>query len=391
LKITSYSKDSEGNKVITNSRTVKIEDENEYTLSVNAKEGDFIDVEAIGVQNLEKGVYFYEAEGGAGTSQSLVGVAEGETPVHAVRTFVFEKDIDTGLRIYKKSTEDQTPISDITFDVYSTDLTTVEQIKNAPTSAEVAKYAVSENLVGSVTTDVTGYAKLGLGYGTYLVVERHNEEKVLAPADPFYIMLPWPVEVEVDGEKVIEYQDIVSVYPKNTPITPPPPPPPPPPSEVKGQFTIIKHDNNDETDLLEGAKFKIYRAATDEDTETETILCNGLECAVVPVEVDGKELVLTTDSEGKAISPELDVGVYYIKETKAPIGYVLPKEAKSVTVISKEIAEETIVYIGNDRGIKLPATGGIGTNIFVLLGCIVCLGSIALIVIKRRIKNLKEL
>ena len=387
LKITSYSEDDEGSRTVTNTRTIKIEEENEYTLSVNAKYGDTIEVEAIGTQNIEKGVYFYESNMGTEVSQSLVDMAEGETPVHAVKSFSFERDIDGGLRIYKKSTEDQTPISDITFDVYEVKTNEGEELSDTPTPEEIAKYAVDENLVGSVITDETGYASLELGYGTYLVVEQHNEEKVLAPADPFYITLPWPTEVEVDGEKVIEYLDVVSVYPKNTPVTPPPPPPPPPPEDIYGKFTIVKHDNNDNTDLLEGAKFKIYRAATETDSDIENIICDGLTCAVTPVIVDGEQLVLTTDSEGKVTSPELDIGVYYIKEVKAPLGYVLPKESKSVTVTSMEISETTYVYIGNDRGIKLPETGGTGTYALTFVGFVLCIGAVSFIITKKHKKE----
>lgn len=390
LKVVSYSEDEEGNVTETASTEMKVGKAKEYPITINARYGDTVKVSVEGSQMLNEGVYFYEAEGGPSVSQSMVGIAGGRNPVCAEQSFTFREDIEMGLRIYKKSSKDQSPISDITFHVYEVEPAEGENLSESPTAAEVAKYATAENLVGSVTTDVTGYAALELKKkGTYLVIEEHNKEKVEEPAAPFYITLPWPVETEVEGENgpeiVIEYQDVVSVYPKNTPVTPPPPPPPPPPERVNGLFEIIKHDRNDRDDLLAGAKFRVYRAATAEDTDAETLLCNGLNCAVVPVLVDGEELILTTDGDGRARSPELDCGVYYLKEIKAPIGYVLPKEAVSVTVQSKLIESVAYVYVGNDRGIVLPATGGAGAGMLIAVGGLLAMVAALFWITKKRL------
>jgi LPXTG-motif cell wall-anchored protein len=331
-------------------------------------------------------VYFYEAEGGPKVSQSLVGVSEGATPVHAYQSFHFNRDIEAGLRIYKKSSVDQAPISDITFDIYNVDLAEGEMVSESPTPNEIARYAVPENLVGSVTTDSTGYACLKLDRGTYLVVERHNVDKVLKPAAPFYITLPYPVEKEVGEETIIEYLEVVSVYPKNTPVTPPPPPPPPPPpEESNGRFRIIKHDNYETDTLLEGARFRLYRAATAEDTDVETVVHNGKTYAVVPLLVDGEQVILTTDALGQADSPVLPCGTYFLKEIKAPTGYILPLEAVSVTVQPDVIAEITYVYVGNDRGIRLPETGGAGTTILLVAGGLLCLTALLFLITKKRV------
>ena len=153
---------------------------------------------------------------------------------------------------------------------------------------------------------------------------------------------------------------------------------------------LLLNTHSGEADkLLEGAEFSIYRAATDEDPAdtVETLICNGLEIAVVPVYIDGAALVLTTDADGSARSPKLDVGVYYIKETKAPKGYVLPEEATSVTVVSQAVEEVTYTYVANDRGIRLPETGGIGTTIFVSVGVVLALCATVLLVTKKRVNN----
>mgnify|MGYP003302891352 CR=1 FL=1 len=388
MYIRSYSEDENGNVTTTATNTLKVDSKKEYTPTINARYGDTIEVVIEGTQNLEKGVYLYEAEGGRTASQSMVGVADGTTAVRASKSFTFNRDIEKGLRIYKKSSIDMTPISDITFNVYKVEAEDGEVLNDTPTAAEIVRFAVEENLVGTIVTDSTGYGSLALpNNGKYLVVEEHNAQKVEAPADPFYITIPWAVEQEVNGEIVIEHVDVVTVYPKNTPVTPPPPPPPPPPVTVYGVFKIIKFDNNNTTDYLGGAEFQVYRAATSEDTETETIVCNGVSCAVVPVTIDGESIILVTDSNGSATSPELVCGTYYIKETKAPFGYVLPKESSIVTVKADVENEIACAYIGNDRGIVLPATGGIGVNILIILGSLLMLISASFLVIRKRLSE----
>jgi LPXTG-motif cell wall-anchored protein len=136
--------------------------------------------------------------------------------------------------------------------------------------------------------------------------------------------------------------------------------------------------------LLEGAKFEVYRAATTEDTITETILCNGIQYAVVPVTVNGEKLVLTTDENGYAVSPELSCGIYFLVESEAPAGYNLPAEAFCVTVNSSAVTTVTTVEIPNQRGNILPETGGIGTTVFTISGALLITLAGMLLIAKRR-------
>jgi len=388
LKIVSYSTGSDGSVSVTDSMSIQVEDEKEYGFSIEARVGDTIKVYVEGTQYVEKGVYFFEAEGGPSVSQSLVSISDGEVPVYASVDFTFEEDIESGLRIYKKSSVDKSPISDITFDVYKVDGEV--DLNETPTESELATYAVDEKLVGSVVTDESGYAALPLDEGVYLVVEQHNKEKVEAPADPFYISVPMPVEKEIVGENgvetVIEYEYIVSVYPKNTPVTPPPPPPPPPPDQVKGRFSIIKVDDQDDTICLPGAEFMVYVAAKEGDENIETLECDGVKLAVVPYIVDTEPLVITTDENGKAYSPDLGVGVYYVKEITAPEGYLLRNDLTAVTVVSSEMQEYARVTVENTHLTALPETGGIGTLPFILGGCLLMAVPVILL-FRRKVKE----
>jgi len=111
---------------------------------------------------------------------------------------------------------------------------------------------------------------------------------------------------------------------------------------------------------------------------------DGVQYAVVPVMVDGAQLVLTTDENGSAISPELTCGVYFLIEVKAPAGYNLLDGAVSVTVVSSEITEVTTVEIANQRGALLPETGGMGAEKFWMVGCMLIMAAAVVLIAKKR-------
>jgi LPXTG-motif cell wall-anchored protein len=98
----------------------------------------------------------------------------------------------------------------------------------------------------------------------------------------------------------------------------------------------------------------------------------------------------------------LDAGTYYVKETEAPAGYNLIKEAKAITITAThsesggtnavlDLGENAISYTYvNNAGTSLPGTGGIGTTIFYLGGgAMAAIGGIYLIS-KRRMKKSEE-
>ncbi|MBQ9950525.1 MAG: Cys-Gln thioester bond-forming surface protein [Clostridia bacterium] len=365
-----------------------ITSEKVYEMTIYAKKGDTIKVTVDGTQYVGKNVYFYEPEPAEGetersTSQNLVGVGKGKTRVHAEQEFTFKGDIQKGLRIYKTSddAEDGYPISGITFSIYKV---TGEVEGSTPTEKELALYKTSENKVGSVTTDETGYASIALEDGTYLVVEEHSD-KVEKPVDPFYITIPTTLEhvmvPDKDGTMTVEVQtfDILSIYPKNTPVTPDEPEPelPPTPDDVKGHFAIVKVDEIDNRIKLEGAEFKVYRPAVGEE-EGITITCDGVDYFVVDT---GKTLI--TDSNGYAKLEDLVVGTYFLVETKAPDGYNLPKEAFKVTAVSKLISAETTT-ITNQRGHIMPETGGMGTTPLLTAGAMLIAAAALLLAAKKR-------
>ena len=388
VSATSYQTNEDGSESVTAKNAQSVDGRTEIKMTIKAKSGDTIKVVVDGTQYVSKGVYFYEPENGRESSQSLVGVGEGDTKVYAETDFTFEETIEEmGLRIYKTETDSSKPISDIVFDIYRVVLEDGDVIDAVPTEEELAKYKTEENKVVSLTTDSTGYASTPLEAGIYLVVEQHNADKVLAPVSPFYVHLPMKELVEnEDGTTTEKITNIVSVYPKNEPTNPPPPPPPPPPypEDVVGKFNILKYDADDATKVLSGATFAVYRLATKEDTETETITYKGAKYSMVPVMVDGEKLVLVTGEDGKAVSPDLTCGTYYLVETKAPRGYNLLEEAVAVTVTPNAMTNVPTVEIENTAGHILPQTGGMGTTMFLMVGGILVLGAFIFLVTRRR-------
>lgn len=385
LKVIITSQSADGS--VTEQIKQRINGRTKLEMYVRANPGDTVTVEVEGTQTLARGVYFYEPEGGRDVSQSLVGVGEGQTRVHAEKSFTFEETVhDMGLRIYKTETETGSPLSDIVFHVYKVEPAEGETVSPTPTEEEIALYMTEENKVASLVTDATGYTSLPLEEGTYLVVEEHNTEKVKAPVDPFYITIPMTTTTETEEGTTVEVINVISVYPKNEPVTPPEVPPviPPIPDHVNGFFEIVKFNSFDETELLAGAEFAVYRAATSADEATETIVCDGVRQAVTQVYVNGAPLVLVTDENGYAVSPELPCDTYFLVETKAPEGYKLPEEAFKVVVRSSELTTVSRVEIGNEPGNLLPETGGMGTKLFLVLGSFLMVGAAVLLVTKRR-------
>ncbi|MCQ6533131.1 SpaA isopeptide-forming pilin-related protein [Bacillus mycoides] len=156
------------------------------------------------------------------------------------------------------------------------------------------------NVVATVTTNEKGIAEVkDLPLGDYFVKE------ISAPEG--YIKVDTPVKVTINGTNVIE------IVMKNT-------------KKVEnGQFKLLKKDS-ESSQLLPGAKFDVI----DKDGNVvETII---------------------TDGKGAALSKQLPVGTYTLKEVEAPKGYELSSSSvrvdvaanKTVTVdvLNKKIAEK---------------------------------------------------
>ncbi len=291
----------------------------------------------------------------------------------------------TGIEIFKQEADTGNAISEIKFEIYKVEPVDGQILSAVPTTEEIAQFKTVENLVKTLTTDATGYACAELEEGIYMVVELEHE-KIKEPVAPFYIELPMQDTVgNEDGTISYVEKNIVQIHPKNDLVDKPDVPGPEIPEEPKpeqtGTFTILKHDAADETKVLAGAEFQILRPAAEGENGTEYTY-NGQTVNLVPVQINGENVIITTNDQGIATSPELPLGLYFLLETKAPEGYRFSEEVIPVYASAEGSVEN--IKVPNNTVPTLPETGGVGTTLFYTIGGLMMLAAVVLLVTKKR-------
>lgn len=187
--------------------------------------------------------------------------------------------------------------------------------------------------------------------------------------------------------------------------------------EIKEQvypitMIITKVDGEDDSKMLEGAKFQLYRKDADGTiTGYATVTASGEFAGWTGNEKDAAEL--TTNAEGKITLVGIGAGEFYLKETEAPAGYnkltdevkiIIQSESETsatgtvqlkllkyslndgqLTTEGVTLENGTIAFnIENNQGATLPSTGGIGTTIFYVIGGILVVGAAVVLIVRRR-------
>ena len=164
-----------------------------------------------------------------------------------------------------------------------------------------------------------------------------------------------------------------------------------------GAAKIIKVDSDNQSKVLAGAEFEVYRKATEAeiaDENTEKVQLEGMDAPMVSVEffadptLQGEKVTkAVSDSEGMVYIYGLEYGTYYIKETKAPAGYNLLGEVKEIVINEVTHLDENTVTVLNKSGAVLPETGGIGTTWFIVTGAVLVLGAAIILITKKRVNG----
>lgn len=150
---------------------------------------------------------------------------------------------------------------------------------------------------------------------------------------------------------------------------------------------INKFVKDQEADKLAGAKFDLYRTAT----QAEINAGGTVEIPHTTVKGIKLEADQVTDADGVATFAKYEANGnkydYYLVETQAPSGYNILDNAVKVNFTDAEVEATAGVYtvkVSNSSGIQLPITGGTGTVIFTIIGIALMVGAVVLFVVSRK-------
>lgn len=150
---------------------------------------------------------------------------------------------------------------------------------------------------------------------------------------------------------------------------------------------IDKFVKDQEDAKLAGAKFDLYRTATQAEIDAGTSVEIPL-TSIQGIKLEGDKV---TDANGAATFEKYEANGtnydYYLVETQAPSGYNLLDDAVKVNFTDSDVATTKGIYtvkVPNSSGIKLPITGGTGTVIFTVIGIVLMVGAVILLVVSRK-------
>ena len=164
-------------------------------------------------------------------------------------------------------------------------------------------------------------------------------------------------------------------------------------------LTVTKVDAKDQGKTLTGAKFEVYASAK-EDVKDSSIPLSFIKdetsgaYILTEAGTSGAVTEIEVDANGKVQVKGLAEGTYWFKETVAPKGYSINEEGVEFTVSDKNEDAEPVTQnvslsskLVDTKLSSLPSTGGIGTTIFTIGGCLIMIIAAALFFASRRKEN----
>ena len=158
-----------------------------------------------------------------------------------------------------------------------------------------------------------------------------------------------------------------------------------------GNITLTKYAE-DGTTVLEGAEFKLYKATKAEvkaeDSTVEALSFIKISDGVYKLALDGEAGATDTlvATNGTLEVRGLDEGDYWFEETKAPEGYSINADGTADVTITENNTESVTMptSLRDTKLSALPGTGGIGTTIFTIGGCLIMIAAAALFFASRK-------
>lgn len=175
---------------------------------------------------------------------------------------------------------------------------------------------------------------------------------------------------------------------------------------VTGAIKLTKTGVGEDLNGLPGAKFVVYKKvdSTPEIPDDELTvkylketITEGVKAYSWVTDIDDATKYETSDGiepngpKGTILIEGLDMGEYWFKEVEAPSGYSINTEDVSVEIDEDNLTSEGNVTATPDEATmadtklsSLPSTGGIGTTIFTIGGCLIMIVAAGLFFATRR-------
>lgn len=229
----------------------------------------------------------------------------------------------------------------------------------------------------TATLDTSNNRKMSLDLSSWVRDNQANKGKEFTVT--YYAKVNKDAEVTNNNKASLEYGN----NPNDTTTTTP--------SEAKtNTYPLdIKKINKNTRGLLAGAKFSLYRSATDAKNGENAIAVTGSDGSYV-VDANSKntvfESVATEVGTGYNLHLNgLAAGDYWLVETQAPEGFNKLTDPIKVTITKGDDAEWTvkkndteendkIIDVENSTGSLLPSTGGRGAIIFAVIAALLIFG-----------------